>query len=107
MTPSYGEISSSNIPEFLTGGGLMGKLIREYDWTQTPLGPVDTWPFSLRNCLRIMLTSRQPIWVAWGKELITFYNDAYIDILGGKHGSALGQPFDKVWPEIWFDVHPL
>ncbi|MGZ5253559.1 MAG: PAS domain S-box protein, partial [Flavitalea sp.] len=107
MTPSNGTVTSSNIPEFLTGGGLMGKLIREYDWTQTPLGPVDTWPFSLRNCLRIMLTSRQPIWVAWGKELITFYNDAYIDILGGKHGSALAQPLNKIWQEIWFDVDPL
>lgn len=105
--PSDGKVISFKTPEFLTGGGLMGKLIREYDWKNTVLGPVDTWPLSLRNCLRIMLTSRQPIWVAWGKDLITFYNDAYLDILGGKHGSALGQPLQKVWQEVWHDVDPL
>jgi len=107
MTPSNGKVISSKTPEFLTGGGLMGKLIREYDWKNTVLGPVETWPLSLRNCLRIMLTSRQPIWVAWGKDLITFYNDAYINILGGKHGSALGQPLQTVWKEVWHDVDPL
>ncbi len=105
--PSNGKVISSTTPEFLTGGGLMGKLIREYDWTKTTLGPVNTWPLSLRNCLRIMLTSRQPIWVAWGDELTMFYNEAYIDILGGKHGTSLGRPLEEVWKEVWHDVVPL
>ncbi|WP_431211795.1 hypothetical protein ACQ86N_39315 [Puia sp. P3] len=72
-------------PEFLSGGGEMGQRIREFDWSATPLGPVANWPQSLRTCIRIMLTSRQPIWIGWGKELIKLYNDPYLAIIGGKH----------------------
>ena len=35
----------------------------------TPLGPPETWPQSLKTAVRIMLTSRQPIWIGWGEEL--------------------------------------
>jgi signal transduction histidine kinase len=92
------------IPEFLSGGGEMGQRIREFDWSATPLGPVHTWPQSLRTCVRIMLTSRQPIWISWGKEHIKLYNDPYKAIVGGKHPQALGQPASIVWKEIWKDV---
>jgi exopolysaccharide biosynthesis predicted pyruvyltransferase EpsI len=27
-----------SIPQFLSGGGEMGQLIREYDWSQTSIG---------------------------------------------------------------------
>ncbi len=50
---------------FLAGGGEMGALIRSHDWSITPLGPPHTWPQSLRTAIRIMLTSRQPIWIGW------------------------------------------
>ena len=69
-------------PEFLAGGGEMGKRIREFDWSATSLGPVEEWPQSLRTCIRIMLNSRQPIWIGWGKELIKFYNDPYLHCRG-------------------------
>lgn len=94
-------------PEFLTGGGEMGQRIRDYDWSGTPLGPIDQWPQSLRTCIRIMLTSRQPIWIGWGKELINLYNDPYIAIVGGKHPRALGQPASTVWREIWSNIGPM
>ncbi|HEY0065926.1 MAG TPA: hypothetical protein VGB46_01140, partial [Flavisolibacter sp.] len=95
------------IPEFLAGGGEMGELIRNYDWSTTPLGPPETWPHSLRTCIRIMLTSRQPIWIGWGKPLIKFYNDPYKAIVGGKHPWALGKPASVVWKDIWKDIEPL
>jgi signal transduction histidine kinase len=94
-------------PEFLTGGGEMGQRIREYDWSITLLGPIDQWPQSLRTCIRIMLTSRQPIWIGWGQQLIKLYNDPYKAIVGGKHPWALGQPASAVWKEIWFDIGPM
>lgn len=94
-------------PEFLAGGGEMGELIRNYDWSGTTLGPFDTWPQSLRTCIRIMLTSRQPIWIGWGKELIKFYNDPYKAIVGGKHPWALGKPASVVWRDIWRDIEPM
>jgi two-component sensor histidine kinase len=91
-------------PEFLAGGGEMGAAIRAYDWASSPLGPPDGWPQTLRTCLRIMLASRQPMWVWWGPELINFYNDAYLPIIGGKHPGALGQPARQVWHEIWDQI---
>jgi PAS domain S-box-containing protein len=97
----------SNVPEFLSGGGELGQRIREYDWSKTPLGPVETWPQSLRTCVRIMLTSRQPIWIGWGKDLIKLYNDPYKAIVGGKHPWALGKPASVVWKDIWKDIEPM
>ena len=76
--------------DFLAGGGEMGERIRSKDWSTTPLGPVERWPQSLKTIVRIMLTSRQPIWIGWGPELIKLYNDPYKAIVGGKHPEALG-----------------
>jgi PAS domain-containing protein len=94
-------------PSFLLGGGETGALIRNFDWTRTALGEPAHWPQSLKTAVRIMLTSRQPIWIGWGPELLFFYNDAYKSIIGGKHPHALGQPTSAVWSEIWSDIGPL
>jgi PAS domain S-box-containing protein len=94
-------------PDFLSGGGELGRLIRAYPWGSTPLGPPETWPQNLRMALRIMLTSRQPIWIGWGTELIYFYNDPYKAIIGGKHPHALGRAAAEVWREIWDDIGPM
>jgi len=93
--------------DFLAGGGELGRLLREFDWTTTPLGSTDTWPQSLRMALRIMLTSRQPMWIGWGSRLIFFYNDAYKSIIGGRHPWALGRPASDVWREIWGEIGPM
>jgi signal transduction histidine kinase/DNA-binding response OmpR family regulator len=92
---------------FLAGGGEMGALIRSHDWAATPLGAPHGWPQSLKTAVRIMLTSRQPIWIGWGEALIYLYNDAYKSIIGGKHPWALGRPTQEVWREIWSDIGPL
>jgi signal transduction histidine kinase len=90
----------------LAGGGELGARMREIDWSQTSLGPAHAWPQSLKTCMRIILTSRQPMFVWWGEELINLYNDAYKSIVGGKHPEALGQPARVVWREIWDQVGP-
>src|SRR5882757_1760674 len=91
-------------PRFLAGGGEMGAAIREFDWAASPLGPPGRWPRNLKTCLSIMLASRQPMWVWWGPELINFYNDAYLPIIGDKHPAALGRRAHKVWAEIWDQI---
>lgn len=100
------ELTNTVIPEFLTGGGEMGALIRSHDWVNTPLGHYETWPQSLKTCVRIILTSSQPMFVWWGPELINLYNDPYRSILGGKHPLVLGTPAAEVWKEIWDAVEP-
>ena len=47
------------------------------------------------------------MFVAWGDALSLLYNDAYAEILGAKHPSALGMRFHDVWSEIWPDISPL
>ena len=107
MTNLEAEPYPAHLLSFLAGGGETGKIIREYDWSSTPLGPAEHWPQSLKTALRIMLTSRQPIWIGWGEELTYLYNDAYRSIIGGKHPWAIGRPTREVWSEIWTDIGPL
>ena len=101
------KIAEKMVPEFLTGGGEMGERIRNFDWSKTSLGNPGQWPQGLKTCVRIMLSSPQPIWIGWGQDLTKLYNDAYIDIVRGKHPQALGQPSSVVWKDIWKDIEPL
>ncbi|MBD2082890.1 ATP-binding protein [Leptolyngbya sp. FACHB-17] len=83
------------------GGGEMGELMRSYDWSQTPLGPISGWASSLKIAVSICLNSRFPMVIWWSKELVLLYNDAWRPILGTKHPKALGRPGQEMWSEIW------
>ncbi|MFD5714540.1 SpoIIE family protein phosphatase [Streptomyces pharetrae] len=84
------------------GGDLAG-----VDWAATPLGPPQGWPQSLRTAVSILLSSRFPMWMAWGEQLTFFCNAAYRrDTLGRKYPWALGRPAREVWAEIWADIGP-
>jgi PAS domain S-box-containing protein len=99
--------TSSELDRLLLGNSELAGLMRSHDWAASPLGPPDNWPQSLRTAVRIMLTSRQPIWIGWGRELIYLYNDPYKSIIGGRHPWALGRPASEVWREIWGDIGPM
>lgn len=94
---------------FLEGGGELGDLVRNYDWSKTSVGTVDQWPQSLRTTVGIILHSGFPMFLWWGDEMLQFYNDAYRPSLGedGKHPFALGQTAQECWPEIWDIIYPL
>ncbi|MGG7603162.1 ATP-binding protein [Massilia sp. BKSP1R2A-1] len=82
---------------WLSGGGEMGALIRSMDWSATPLGPLESWPQSLRTTVSLCLSSTFPILVCWGEDDIQIYNDAYRPICGGLHPASMGGAFKKVW----------
>jgi PAS domain S-box-containing protein len=85
----------------------MSELVRDFNWASTPLGPLEKWPDALKNTVRILLTSRFSMWMAFGPELTVIYNDAYArTTLGKKHPWALGKPAATVWSEIWKDIGP-
>ena len=86
---------------WLVSGSEMSERIREYDWSATELGPLADWPQSLRTTVNFMLEARQPVYIAWGRENWSLYNDGFIPILGNKHPLGLGQPFALLWAEIW------
>ena len=99
--------AASDTAHFLAGGGEMGALMRAHDWSASPLGLTKSWPQSLRSVVSLMLTSKFPMFIAWGPELAFLYNDGYRPIFGDKHPHALGLPFRHVWSEIWQDIEPL
>ena len=86
--------------DWLTGGGEMGELIRAFDWSATPVGAIASWSPSLRTTVSLLLASRYPMTLIWGRELIEFYNDGYMELLGSKHPSALGRPHQETFSEV-------
>ena len=92
---------------FIPNGGELANRIRCHRWEETPLGPLTSWPQSLRTLVSVMLEANQPMFIVWGPEQTLLYNDRYTSILGEKHPEALGQPFLKVWHEIEADLRPL
>ena len=81
--------------------------MRAHDWSNSPLGVPETWPQSLRAIVALLLHSKFPMFVAWGKDLGFLYNDPYAEILGAKHPRSLGARFYDIWSEIWPDISPL
>lgn len=98
---------SKELLELTEGGGEMGKLIRELDWSQSPVGSFEKWPQSLKTSLSICLGSKFPMFVWWGRDLTVFYNDSYIPFTGMKHPKYLGRPAREQWAEIWDALKPL
>jgi PAS domain S-box-containing protein len=91
----------------LAGAGTMGALMRGFDWVASPLGPVEHWPPCLRSAVNLCLHSQFPMVIFWGPELRVLYNDAYRVILVDKHPTALGQPAQQIFPEVWDTIRPL
>ena len=89
------------------GASEMATRIRSFDWAATPLGPIVDWPPTLKPVVELMLASAQPVYIAWGPELNSLYNDGYIPIVGTKHPMALGQPARTLWAEVWDEFQPV
>ncbi len=101
------DASPESLREFLSGAGDVGRDLLAVDWAATPLGPIDQWPSALATVVRVLLTSRFAMWMAWGPGLTFLCNDAYRrDTLGLKYPWALGRPAKEVWAEIWTEIGP-
>src|SRR5579872_7352013 len=91
----------------IAGKGEMADLIRGFDWSKTPVGPVELWSDTLVTTVNLLLASRHPMFLWWGPELIQFYNDGYRpSIRADKHPIAVGQRGIECWPEIWPIIGP-
>ena len=91
----------------LAGHGEMAERLRAHPWTETPLGPMQSWPQPLKTLLDLMLAANQPMFIAWGPERTLLYNDPYAKVLVSKHPDALGRDFLDVWDEIRADLVPI
>jgi signal transduction histidine kinase/DNA-binding response OmpR family regulator len=101
---SHDAFSSQTVadsPEFLRGGSEMGRLIAAVDWSATGLGPIATWPQTLRTTLSLCLATKFPTCLTWGPHNLTFYNDSYLPICGAKHPVSLGRDYREIWADAW------
>lgn len=85
---------------FLSGGGDAALLIGAFDWSRTPVGPLDGWPQSLKTTVGFLLRSPVPIVLLWGEDGIMIYNDAYSVFAGERHPALFGSKVREGWPEV-------
>ncbi|MDI1461185.1 PP2C family protein-serine/threonine phosphatase [Catellatospora sp. KI3] len=94
------------IAAFGDAGSLRGAY-EQVDWAATAVGPPDSWSPTLRASLSITLNTRFPVTLLWGPRYVLLYNEAYVELIAGKHPAALGRPAEEVFPEIWDVIGPL
>src|ERR1700694_1258244 len=93
-------ITSGSRFSVLTGGE-MGARVRAFDWEKTPLGPISSWPQSLKTTIDLMMASQLAMNLIWGPERILIYNEVHRAFMGTKHPRAFGRPGREVWGEVW------
>jgi hypothetical protein len=86
---------------WLVGEGEIVELIRSKDWSQTALGPIDSWPESLQTTVSLSLASSFPINVIWGPGAVQIWNESYARICGDKHPREFGSDYRVCWASAW------
>eukprot|EP01031_Cornospumella_fuschlensis_P050142 gene50142-61359_t len=84
----------------LQGGGALGQLIEAFDWSATPLGPIDSWSPTLKATTSLILQSAVPIVTLWGESGVMIYNDGYAEFAAARHPMTLGSNVRESWPEV-------
>lgn len=76
-------------------------LLNGFDWSSTSLGPIASWPDSIRAAVRMMMLSEVPmVLLAGERDGTLIYNDGYAVFAGERHPSIFGMPVLAAWPEI-------
>ena len=99
--------SSAQSSSRIIGTGEMADRVRAYDWSTTPLGPIESWSRELLTVVNLTLSFSSPARTMWGPDLILIYNDAYRPVPGPRHPWALGKAAKMVYGESWPVVGPL
>ncbi|KAF2502659.1 hypothetical protein BU16DRAFT_16632 [Lophium mytilinum] len=64
---------------------------REFNWSETSLGPMNQWPEHLRTIVNVVMKDTNPAVIFWGDDVVLIYNEAYIEVLGVLHPMAFGK----------------
>jgi PAS domain S-box-containing protein len=99
-TTGNADMGAGVAPRFPVHEGEMGRLIRDFDWSTTKLGPIENWPQSLKTSVELALAAPVPIVMLFGDDGTLIYNDGYRDFAGKRHPQILGAPVVKAWPEV-------
>ncbi|KAG8887667.1 hypothetical protein FRB98_009229 [Tulasnella sp. 332] len=101
------EVGGKRESTLFTAGKSMVKLMEAYPWEQSPLGPMNKWPQSLKTACEAVMNSPYSWTLWWGPESVLIYNDAYVQIAGNKHPQIFGQSGKLAWGELWETLGPL
>lgn len=100
-----GAPSGADRGDLFAAGGEAGATMGAFDWASTMVGPVESWPASLRFAVRTVLVSKFPMVLTWGPDFLQFYNDAYAPLIGAKH-PAIGADIRLTLAEGWEALGP-
>ena len=92
---------------FPVGGGETGALLRAYPWAGSLLGLPSMWPVALKVAVALVLNSPEPMFLAWGPDLLFFGNDAYRPILRVGAATATARPLRDVWSPAFGDLSSI
>ncbi|PRP88229.1 response regulator receiver ATP-binding protein [Planoprotostelium fungivorum] len=101
---NFSRLSTEQIAQ-LTGE--TGRMMIEYPWHETSIGPRDTWPVAYHSAIDSMLTSQWASSLMLGSDLLVVYNDHYRSVMGQKHPQKYAHPAEHVWQEIWPTIGPM
>ncbi|MCP3136607.1 ATP-binding protein [Pyxidicoccus xibeiensis] len=108
VAPLQEAVGAGPLEQVFAHGGEMGALMRTIDWSKTALGPVESWPQSLRTALGTCLSSRFPQFIYWGPRWVQLYNDSGRPIMGDKHPHlSFGRPMGEATPEAMPIIGPM
>jgi signal transduction histidine kinase len=93
--------------ELFSGASEMHARVRAHDWAATSLGPVESWPQSLKAVVRTLLSSSYPMVLTWGPDYLQVYNDAYSELIGDGHPAALGIDIRITLAAAWETLGPM
>jgi PAS domain S-box-containing protein len=82
------------------------QLVRDHDWSATPLGPRDRWPRTLVGYVDMVLAMPTPAVIFWGPEQTQIYNDGYAVIMGPRHPRYFGASYRSCWPDTFPVIFP-
>lgn len=85
-------------PSVVTGE--MKARISSFNWSDTQLGALKSWPESLKHAVELTLQSPIPTLLSCGSSGVLLYNDAYAALADFYHPDVLGQSFQEAWPEM-------
>ncbi len=94
FVPGRGDFANS------LGASDMAQAVAQFDWSSTPLGPIEQWPVSCKTAVSMILRAPMAITLLWGVDAILIFNDAYARIAGTKRSAGLGQSAFTIWPEV-------
>lgn len=93
--------------QLIFGTGEMAELTRSFDWSKTPLGPMEQWPVALLTTVNMIISCRHPMVLFWGDD----FSSSTTTTLGPAWGKTstqrrLASPGSSVGPRSGMSFTP-